>query len=150
MKTPIAFLSLFLLGTAFLHGEGNPNYTPETRSLFETFTAKVLKVYAFQDGEFEYAAYVVNWQDHEVVVTPSSGAAMGVEKKYKEGDTIRCTMQQMVRRIGDSNKSRISFSIVSTFSSADTAQRLDAIAAEVKERRERRLSNLPDETATKH
>jgi len=133
-------LSFFLLGAALLRGEGPSNYVPESRSAFETFTTKVLKVYAFQDGDYEYVAYVVNWKDHEVVVAPIGSAAS--EAKLKEGDTIRCTMQQANHRIGDTNKSRISFYIASGSNLAESPQRLEAIAAEVKERRERRRAGL--------
>lgn len=133
-------LSLLLLGAALLRGEGTSNYAPESRSAFETFTTKVLKVYAFQDGDYEYVAYLVNWKDHEVVVTPLGSAAS--EAKLKEGDTIRCTMQQANHRIGDTNKSRISFYVASNLNTTDGVERLSEVASEVRRRRELREASM--------
>jgi biopolymer transport protein ExbD len=58
-------------------------------------------------------------------------------------------MQQGNHRIGDTNKSRMTFYVGSSPSSADTAQRLEAISAEVKERRERRQGILTPEMPDK-
>jgi len=133
-------LSLLLFGLVLVRGEETAGYTPESRTVTETFTAKILKVYAFQEGDFEYAAYVVNWNDHEVVVTPGGGFTNAT--KYKEGDTLRCTMQQSHLHVGDADKSRISFYVVSNLNAAEEVQHLEAVAAEVKERRERRQTAM--------
>jgi hypothetical protein len=142
MYKSISLLSLFLFGAVFLQAEGTSNYTPESRTSSETFSSKVLKVYSFQDGDFEYAAYLVNWKDHEVVVTPLGSVATSA--KYNVGDTIHCTMLQTSRRAGDTNKSRISFYIASGGVGLEDAQRLEAISAEVKERREKRQAVIQD------
>ncbi len=106
------------------------SYTPESRSSVEIFTSPVLKVYAFQEGDVAYHAYVVQWKEHEVVVTPSAGLEA---KRYTVGDTIRCQMIQFAHRKGDQTRPRVSFSIVGD--SGDESARLEAIAEEVRRRR---------------
>ena len=49
----------------------------------ERHELKVLKVYAAQDGEARFRAYVVKWKDQEVVVSDSLSRT-----DYREGDTI--------------------------------------------------------------
>lgn len=135
-------LPLFLFGVVLVRGEEPATYTSESRTVTETFTSKVLKVYAFQEGECEYVAYVVNWQDHEVVVTPSG--RLGGEAKLKEGDEVRCSMIQTNHRVGDADKTRISFFVTANREAMDLAdvKRLDEVAAEVKSRREKRQAAM--------
>lgn len=135
MKKSILFASFLFSAVALLRGDESANYTPVSRAVSETFTSKILKVYSFQDGDSEYTAYVVNWKDHEVVVTPSPFAGTATEKQYKVGDTVRCQMQLINHQIGGSNKARMTFFIESTPSSSDERQRLDAIRAEIEARR---------------
>lgn len=128
-----------------LHAEGDSGYTPESRASSEIFTSKVVKVYSFQDGDAEYVAYVVTWKDHEVVVT--SFGTGGADKPYNVGDVIRCQMQQMYHRVGDTGKARIIFSIMpggpAVTGTADEEQRLEAVRAEVETRRLKRASTGP-------
>jgi len=135
-------LFLFLFGVVLVRGDEPAKYTPESRTVTETFTSKVLKVYAFQEGECEYVSYVVNWQDHEVVVTPS-GRIAG-EVKLKVGDEVRCSMVQTNHRVGDVDKTQISFYVTANREAMDLAdvKRLDEVAAEVKSRREKRLAAM--------
>ena len=105
-------------------------YTPESRSSVEVFTSPVLKVYALQEGDVAYQAYVVQWKEHEVVIIPSAGPEA---KRYAVGDTIRCQMTQFVHRVGDQARPRVSFSMVGD--SGDERARLEAVAEEVRRRR---------------
>ena len=106
------------------------SYTPESKSSVEIFTSQVLKVYAFQEGDLDYHAYVVQWKEHEVVVTPSAGPDA---KRYAVSDTIRCQMTQFVHRMGNQTRPRVSFTIVGD--SGDERARLEAISEEVRRRR---------------
>lgn len=142
MNNTKLILALFLFGMVWVRGEEPAKYTPESRTVMETFTSKILKVYAFQEGECEYVSYVVNWQDHEVVVTP--GVRIAGEAKLKEGDEIRCSMVQTNHRVGEANKTRISFYVTANREVMDLAdvKRLEEVAAEVKSRREKRQAAM--------
>lgn len=139
MKTVSLLTALLFSLPALSHAESENSYTPEARSTSEIFTSKVVKLYTFQDSDAEYISYVLMWKDHEVVVTPNT---FGAEKRYNVGDVVRCQMQQRPHRIGDSNKSRMTFTIIPTgiegASMADEVQRLDAVRAEVEARRAKR------------
>jgi hypothetical protein len=148
MKKSILYASFLFSAVALLRGDESANYTPVSRAVSETFTSKILKIYSFEEGDSEYAAYVVNWKDHEVVVTPLPFGGTATEKQYKVGDTIRCQMQQVNHQIGDSNKGRMTFFIESTPSSSNERQRLDAIRAEIEMRRAERLAPNPDAQPT--
>ena len=142
MKTTPLLLVLSVGIAAILHAEGNANYTPESRTSSEVFASKVLKIYSFQDGDLEYVAYVVNWRDHEVVVAPLG--MPGGEKRYDVGDTVRCQMQQVSHRLGDSAKARVIFMLIANFSGADGMQRLQALEGDIEARRAaRRQSSEP-------
>ncbi len=139
MKT-IRILSLFcVFGAVLLRADEAPKYTPESRTITETFVTKVLKVYSFQEGENEYVSYVVDWKGHEVVVAPE-GLKAG-DARYKEGDEIRCMMFQSSRRVSETDRSQIRFSIATMPSLAEAA-RLEEVAGEVKRRREVRLAAM--------
>lgn len=149
MRTaPMPLLALLLLVPAVSRGETSPDYVPEARSSFETFTSKVLKTYSFTEGEISYTAYVVTWKGHEVVVVPSGGRS---EKKFEVGETIRCAMHQSTRQRNDKDISRIEFSLAPgagaehTLMPVDVAgeqARLEAIAVEVERRRAIRQAAL--------
>lgn len=147
MKKHLLPALVLLLLAPVSYGEGPANYVPESRSSSETFSSKVLKVYTFQDGDLDYAAYVVNWKDHEVIVTAHAFAG---EKKYNVGDSIRCVMNQTQQRVGDTNRTRVSFFVASLGSEPIFEHaRLDAIRAEVEARRAIRESALSGQTPKK-
>lgn len=149
MRTaPMPLLALLLLVPAVSRGESSPDYVPEARSSFETFTSKVLKIHSFTEGEISYTAYVVTWKGHEVVVVPSGGRT---EKKYEVGETIRCAMHQSTRQRNDKDISRIEFSLTPGAGAerllmpvdvAGEQARLEAIGAEVERRRALRKAAL--------
>lgn len=126
----VAIASFCMLGSALSWGAEATNYTPDSRTYMETFTSKVIKVYSFQENDLDYVAYVVNWKDYEVIVTPL-GLVAG-EKRYNVGDTIHCTMQQT--RMGSSmvGHPRISFFLASPLD--DRQRTADALAAKRKQR----------------
>lgn len=136
MRTLIIVTALLLSSAPRINAETSTDYIPESRSTSETFSTKVVKVYAFHDGDVDYVAYVVHWKDHEVVVTPSwmmrSPGPAG-SQQYKVGDTIHCRMVQDVREIGDSAKRQTVF--LMEFDSASDPRRFEAVAAEVARRR---------------
>jgi len=76
------------------------------------FTAKVLKVYSFKEDNHKYVAYVVTWQNVEVVAFPTRPSLATYE--YKAGDTIHCLMQQAPPRPGREHLTNglISFGVV--------------------------------------
>ena len=132
----LAQVTLALLATALLHGGDDSGYKSESKSMTEVFTSKILKVYSFQEENHQYVAYVVTWKDHEVVVSPLG--AVGGADKYKVGDTIRCQMQQLPARVGDENKSLITFSIMYGSGTTVDAARMEAVSQEVERRRAER------------
>ena len=58
---------------------------------YDTVQAKIEKVYTADHNGFHFQAYVVKWQDQEVVVTNLPG--QGTEKKV--GDTLTFMVQEM-------------------------------------------------------
>src|SRR5579871_5667713 len=129
MKKSILFTSILFSVFALLRADEGANYTPLSRTVSETFTSKVVKVYSFQEGDSSYVAYVVNWKDHEVIVTPLAFGGAATDTPYKVGDTIRCQIEQMDRKLGDSSKTSMTFFIASTATSSDERLRLDSICA---------------------
>jgi hypothetical protein len=61
-----------------------PPSSAQAASSHETAHLKVLKVYAANDGEALFRAYVVEWKGQEVIVSDNL-----VRTDYKVGDTIR-------------------------------------------------------------
>ncbi len=128
-----------MVAGTLLRAAEDTGYKAETRSVTEIFTSKVLKVYSFQEADVDYAAYAVTWKDHEVIAVCYS--SVGADKRYKVGDTIRCQMQQMPFRVGESAKARAVFMVMPAFGSsgvADELRRLDSIRADVEARRMKR------------
>ena len=138
MKTFLVLIILSVFFAATTHADADAGYTPESRSSSEIFTSKVIKIYSFQDNEADYVAYVVTWKDHEVVVAPLGTS--GSDKHYNVGDTVKCQMLQMSHRVGDSAKTRVTFSLIPNGGpgASDEIQRLEAVRAEVEARRLRR------------
>lgn len=147
MKSRFLLVLLGLIACSTLRGESPSSaggtYTPESHTYSEVFTSKVLKVYSFQDGDADYVAYVVNWKDHEVVVTPSMTAGT----KYNVGDAIRCVMSQSSFRTGDTNRTRVTFLVVNAttgVTATEEARRMEAITAEVESRRAARAASATE------
>jgi hypothetical protein len=146
MKTRGLFVFALLIGIS-LGAEDKSGYTPESRTVSETFTSKISKVYSFQDGDFEYVALVVDWKGHDVVITALPiGTA---NKRYEVGDTVRCMMSQMDSKVGGANKKRVMFSLLSSGTTLipnptpeDEIRRLEQIAAEVARRKALRDSEI--------
>lgn len=150
MKTTLTCMALLAAAT-LLRAESDTGYVPESRGSSETFTSKVVRVYSFQEGDAEYVSYVVNWRDHEVVVSPMS--PVGVEKRYNVGDMVRCQMQQLNHRLDDPGEARIMFMLLSPQSAVSVANgtsdpRLDRIRAEIEARRARRVTDPAPEPKT--
>lgn len=153
MKSPLLALLLVPFLAAAVRAEANPgDYRPESRSVNETFTSKVVRVYAFED-DGPYAAYVVTWKEHEVVVQGRPGA-----RRYEVGEDVRCSMSLLVRLAEGGEQRSYSFSLAGSVAEAGpgNAERLEKIAEEVRRRRELRsqerpsaLPGLSDEEAKK-
>lgn len=135
MKYSSRIIVCAILTATVVWAVDDSGYKPESRSVTEVFTSKVVKVYSFQEADVDYDAYVVTWKDHEVVVVSYGG--LGADKHYQVGDTIRCQMQQMPYRLGGSTKARVMFSVLPAFgaSATDELHRLESIRADVEARR---------------
>lgn len=127
-------LLLALVFTGFLRADNEPAYKLESRTVSETFSTRVLKVLSFEEGNSEYVAYVVDWKGHEVVV--SAGYASKEEKRLSVGDDVRCRMTDAQQKLFEPGKSRLTFLL--DVPPAESAQRLQAIADEIKTRRQKR------------
>jgi hypothetical protein len=136
MKTLLLRTLLILTLAPAVYGEGDDNYVPEIRNTSETFTSKVLKVYAFQEGDLHYAAYVVSWRGHEVVVTAGPGDTS--TKTHAVGDSIRCRMHHLTRKTDTGTTAYTQFILAR--GAEDEQARLEAIEASVQSRRALRKS----------
>lgn len=164
-NAPAALAAALLLLTPAVHAQTASDYKSESRSISETFTSKVLKVYAFSEGNHAYAAYVLTWADKEVVAIANNPT----EKPFVVGDIVRCFMRQGTPILGGSRPGAIQFTVVGLASEtnpallpgttvitgavtgdyADDAARLAAISAEVRRRRDARgVKGKPDITRT--
>lgn len=138
----LALLALALAPALF--GEGNGDYVPEVRNTSETFGSKVLRIYACQEGDIHYTAYVVSWRGHEVVVTPSPVDASA--NAYQVGDPIRCRMHHLTRKTDAGVTAHTQF--VLARGGEDEHARLEAIEAAVQSRRALRDAIRSPENAT--
>lgn len=136
MKTLLLRTLLILTLAPAVYGEGDDNYVPEIRNTSETFTSKVLKVYAFQEAEIDYTAYVVSWRGHEVVVTAGPGDTS--TKTHAVGDSIRCRMHHLTRKTDTGITAHTQF--ILAHGAENEQARLDAIEASVQSRRALRES----------
>lgn len=64
--------------------------TPDLPGSFETLEAPVLKVFSAEQDGFKFIAYVVKWQDSEVIVSDPLGRS-----NFNEGDQIRFLAQKV-------------------------------------------------------
>lgn len=122
-------LALLLIVPAAL-GKSASDYAPESETFSETFSSKVLKVYACHENNIDYVAYVVSWRGHEVVVAPLPGVS--AEKTYQVGDAIRCRMSHSTRKLGTTDIVTTQF-FLSSGGEIEQA-RLQAIEAAIKAR----------------
>jgi hypothetical protein len=88
----IAMMALAIVAFTSLSAVASENAVPISgygNMSMETFEGKVLKVYAAENKGARFRAYVVKWNNQEVVVSDDYGTT-----DKKEGDTIKFVVQQ--------------------------------------------------------
>jgi hypothetical protein len=149
MKTIVCVASIVAFSTLGRAAETSA-YQMESKATSEVFTSRITKVYSARDGERRFFAYVIVWQDQEVIVTPYSAR----HDDLAVGDTVRCEMRQTHPPTIGGSKGRMTFLLLGkpgdslpvgmVQSNPEEQARLEGVAAEVARRRaERESSPLP-------
>lgn len=100
-------IAVALLATGFAVSRALYAQSAGERLPPQRFEAKVVRVYAAQDGEAVFRAYAVTWKDQEVIASDPLASS-----DYHEGDTITVLAMNNPFPRGQESRRLLGFTVV--------------------------------------
>ncbi len=109
----IVVASTTMLGMSHAYSQ-TPNLSKGTQSTFDTAEAPVLKVFSVEQRGHRFIAYLVKWNDFDVIVSDPLA-----HSNFREGDTIEFMVQRISLKNAPVGVSTLNFTLLSDRAGAE-------------------------------